>query len=657
MVSQALQQTQGFSKPNLIQQNNPLTPEQDNFVSKDRMKNILTDAKSKWLDTNVVITRMLDRGMELEWFEESMKQQVPSGSTLSQTTPKQLFGRADIAREYTPWGDSFWEEKQNFVGSMIRNIPSSAWNVVADVGNMVTHPLQTVKSIGWLLAWTAANTAIAGISAITGEERDEVKAKMFWPDNKVNNWVKDTTGIDMEQNESMADAMASFIVNRYGSFSAIEKTIAEDPIAVLWDVVSFLEWWAWFAARLWMLDKVSHAAIISRLNKVNPYVQVLDLPARWLKAASKPLAKWLGNFSEFVMNKLTSLNKTERTFAVNNPNMVNAFVKWTKTVETLGSEIFTKLDNVLDDSKALWKEYTEIRKWAWVADVSKLIDDIKPSLESRDIIVANDWNIYFDELSKFNDAQQTAIRSAWDTVRAIQQEQIIDANTTLNMRQKFDDIINWEWKSLKKSAVDKDAESVIRWFREKLDSNAKTIPWLKELDAKFGEQITEINQMRRDWYNADWTIKDSAFSKIKNLTNDANVNRLKRLEDLVPWITDDLMWLKVWNAISKWTEAKMGQFAQQALLVWGWIWVFANPVVWIPLLLAWVALTPKNIITALQKFWQAKASMAKIITKIQKWTKLSSKEEWAVWAILKENQAEIKQLNSEWWFTSTKIAE
>jgi hypothetical protein len=84
----------------------------------------------------------------------------------------------------------------------------------------------------------------------------------------------------------------------------------------------------------------------------------------------------------------------------------------------------------------------------------------------------------------------------------------------------------------------------MRWV---IDERAKTsVKWLKELDTKFWDAMTEMQQIKKDWLNPDWSFKDTARSKLRNLTKAGNEEKLARLEKVIPWITKDLQALDVW---------------------------------------------------------------------------------------------------------------
>lgn len=112
----------------------------------------------------------------------------------------------------------------------------------------------------------------------------------------------------------------------------------------------------------------------------------------------------------------------------------------------------------------------------------------------------------------------------------------------------------------------------------------------------------------------------------------------------MPWITEELRGLKVWLAVDTAMKSRVWQYAQQMLLWWWLVSVFTNPALILPLILAGIVLTPKNIIKTLQAVgkWQERVSW--VINKIKWWNKLSTIEEARVWSLLKSKQDELSTL-------------
>jgi hypothetical protein len=163
--------------------------------------------------------------------------------------------------------------------------------------------------------------------------------------------------------------------------------------------------------------------------------------------------------------------------------------------------------------------------------------------------------------------------------------------------------LNWDGKATdidgKSTATNKATEDLIKEMRWVIDDRAKTsIEWLKELDAKYSEAWDEIQQIKKDWLNPDWTIKDSARSKLRNLTKAWNEAKLERLEKLMPWISQELKALDVALTVEKVTKMTPWQYIK-----WVWLWwtVWGAMATWnrggaLIGLGLWILATPKNFV-------------------------------------------------------------
>jgi hypothetical protein len=269
---------------------------------------------------------------------------------------------------------------------------------------------------------------------------------------------------------------------------------------------------------------------------------------------------------------------------------------------------------MIDDKRLekteMWQEYWKLRKnKAKVVDTTWITNDMKKVLKDNGITIDKNWNLKFDDINKFNTKQKAALIDAWNEMKMVEWKKKINAWNVLDLRQKFDDKLNWDGKASdlnwNLTAADKATEWLIKEMRWVIDDRAKTsIEWLKELDAKYSEAWDEIQQIKKDWLNPDWTIKDSARSKLRNLTKAWNEAKLERLEKLMPWISQELKALDVALTVEKvtkmtpWQYIKWGAFgstAVQQLLSGNILWAL-----WIAAV--WVLSTPKNFVWLITKY-------------------------------------------------------
>ena len=108
------------------------------------------------------------------------------------------------------------EEPFNFsLLQTAKNIPSSTYNLVKNVGSLVAHPLQTGKALFQVGVGGAANT-LESIASLAG--------------------VKNPEDIFDLETEDMASAVGDFYVQRYGSLEKAAQTLQNDPAGFLSDL-------------------------------------------------------------------------------------------------------------------------------------------------------------------------------------------------------------------------------------------------------------------------------------------------------------------------------------------------------------------------------------------------------------------------------------
>jgi hypothetical protein len=328
------------------------------------------------------------------------------------------------------------------------------------------------------------------------------------------------------------------------------------------------------------------------------------------------------NYVNEWIDKLVWVDETDREFIRNNKELVNNYIDGKKSVETVFDDVKEKISDKRLANSEMWKEYWNLRKnKAKVVDTTWITNDMKKTLKENWITIDKNWNLKFKDLSKFNPKQIAALTDAWAELKKIEKAKNINAGTVLDMRQKFDDKLNWDGKAMdlnwNLSAVDKATEWLIRGMRWAIDNRAKwSIKWLKALDDKYASSLKEIADIKKDWLNPDGSLKDNARSKLRNLTKAWNEEKLTRLEKLVPWISQDLKALDVWLTIDRATKQWVWQYSKNIWLAWT-IWFAASWNIPAALVSAWVWIlaTPKNFVRLIEAY-------PDIASKLQAWQNL-----------------------------------
>ena len=524
--------------------------------------------------------------------------------------------KANLWEELT-WADDLlkWEDNPNVI-QFFWNIPSSAVKTFTATVRWMTNPYDTMKWLYKIAATKEWHQAIldrygswdAFARAMNTDPvwvADDMLAVAELGTNIAKWWLKATWKITWNQS----------LVNMWNNVPTIWS--ANDALAwkTIWGVYGALDYIGDYSDSNLVKWGVRVLEDTSNLSKI-----VQDGKEVYDRAKETTPVKWGRNFVDEIINKTVWVDKADREFIMNNKEIVDDYISWNKNVETVLEDVKNKIDEKQLANSQMWKEYDVLReKWQTV-NTEALASDMVDTLRKNKITINADWNLEFDKLSKFNEAQQKALQDAWKVIKDAQAAWNVDAWTILDLRQKFDDKVNRTWKPTElrnMSSVDKSTEKLIKEMRWTIDVRAKTqIDWLKELDEKYAPALEEMREIKRDWFDSNGNLKDNARSKLRNLTKAWNEEKLSRLERVAPWITQDLKALDVAQTIDRVTKQSVWQYAKWAWIAWGGMAL----VTWnIPAALVsiWVGIlaTPKNFVKLIEAY-------PDIVEKLSAWSEL-----------------------------------
>ena len=138
-------------------------------------------------------------------------------------------------------------------GAAVRNIPSSAKQMVTGLYEAVTSPVQTTKGLWDIAAGATQKLTPAGL-------RD---------------WVNkfDASPEAAARAIESANAVGGMLADRYGSYDAIKRTLAEDPVGAVADLSTILTGGAAATSRVPGLAKVT-AGLERAATVTNPFTAV-----------------------------------------------------------------------------------------------------------------------------------------------------------------------------------------------------------------------------------------------------------------------------------------------------------------------------------------------------------------------------------------------
>jgi len=219
--------------------------------------------------------------------------------------------------------------------------------------------------------------------------------------------------------------------------------------------------------------------------------------------------------------------------------------------ESVFTKVKNSVDKKLDELSDTGKEYDAIKKLDVKARVSE--NTITDLLKSKGIQF-EDGKLKVDLGS---DIQLSAADSKGleEVLGLIKGKTELSAKEVLNLRSRLSTLSKFgEGKT--------DASKLIaKEIRSRVDAIAKKeIPGLADLDARFAPEIKRMKNIKKIIFNSDGTVKDSAISRIANLTGKGKEQLLVKIEQIIPGITKDVNILKAIEDVNVASGQKVGTY-------------------------------------------------------------------------------------------------
>lgn len=333
-------------------------------------------------------------------------------------------------------------------------------------------------------------------------------------------------------------------------------------------------------------------------------------PRTTLKWVNKVMSvvKWgrktISNVAQSQLSKVSGLNQSTLYLSKNKPDLLQKALKWEISVESKVDDITKKIWEATQQLSQTGKWYDAIRAQNVIMPWKPILDKVDDFLVSRGIKVEW-WILDFTNSPIGDPAKQKVLQQIYDKFKWTEN---YTPNLILNRRSQIDDLLSSvEWSKAK-------IKSVAYGMRWAMDDVAKEkISWLKELDSNFAEQAKFLEKIKKDWLNKDWTLKDSAHSKIANLTSRANTQKLDRLEQMIPWIGDDIWAIRAAEDIALASQNKVWTYINAIWVLWG------AALGWAPWAVAAALLvTPKTVVWLLQKYGKWQQWVKGVVDKLNK---------------------------------------
>lgn len=605
------------------------------MVTKAEIQNLFNN-KPEDITYEDILMSLEAKWYEIEWMEEADR--------IYQESLKYAKEDMEEPMEDTLWEssidvNSFWDnfkmassedisfqEAFKDLGKFWVNIPWDTAEAVEEIYWLISSPLETIQWLAWIAWWIQGKADLAvwwflaklweltTLPIWTEEQQKQTQEKWNRLRQEWFLWVWWYT----EDERQLIDSIKTEVIDKYWTPWKFKKALVENPVDTLLAI-------KWLSSAI---NKFAKAKWLTKLEKASATISNLALkpvtaPLTWLTTAWKKI--W-----EFWVRQLTWLDLDTIKTVYKNPKLYEQARNLLIDRSKLWEKVLKNIDKRIQEVSGLWKEYQTIRQSVDLIDSTPIQKWLNDSLTNRWIKVVN-WKLDFTDSNIWNTSSKTAIQNAYDEVNAILNKWQIVANDVLNMRNKLDDIIDYN------AQVPKKWQEIIKNIRSTVDDIAKkSIPALEELDKKFWPEIRELNQIKRMFIDKEtWKLKDSAFSAIANLIWKGKEQKLELVEKMIPWITDEIKalkafddvelagWQKVWTYIRWW-------------VVWGWV-ATANPLlIWL-----WVLTSPQIIVPLIENAGKLKKKAQSFINsiknKIKTWKKLDKQEAVFVSQVIEDN--------------------
>lgn len=399
----------------------------------------------------------------------------------------------------------------------VGNLPSSIYGLGKGLVQAVASPIETVKGIGGVLG--GAGTKILegsvgkGITAITGKPITKTDTESF---NTFTNLLKE----------------------RYGSLENLQRTATEDPFGFGADVLTVLEGGAGLAGKTRLLNEA-----VGTVGKtaITPVTKTISRGADIAGGATK-----------FGISQLTGLKPETITKLIKEPEAfknINPEIR----VET-ANKVAGVLDERLGELSDMGKGYQAIRESGGIVTIPP--DTIKN--------VLNKYGVKLDDANKIITSPESRPMSAGDRVAL---QDFIDNygsvtthtnNSFLNTREALSNLSKYDTTKTNFST------QIARDLRQEYDKFGKAqIKGLKNLDTAYAPERELLGQLKKDIIDSKTgELKDSAISKIANLTGKGKEQVLERVKQIVPDIEARVDLIKAVEDIENSMGLKVGTYTR-----------------------------------------------------------------------------------------------
>jgi len=349
----------------------------------------------------------------------------------------------------------------------------------------------------------------------------------------------------------------------HGKFTEATQSVAEDPYQL---APLFLAGKGLLETKFGLYDaanpKATGTAPVD--TPIGKYIDdTVSNTAKIVTDPVKSVANGVKATGNFAVSQATGLAPETIKTIKENPNSFSPSEIAKSDRSGVVSDVHNVIQKRLEDLSETGKGYQVIRDSGQVATVDQgwLSESLKKNgwSDGQTAVDANGIarpGIKPTKLANISNAEQSALQrfmDVWGGKKNLTAEEFLDGRKYLDSWSK--------WQS--EVASTEQGKALFRELRHDFNSAARgQFKGLGDLDLKYGPEAAQLRQIQKEYLNADGTLKDSASSKIANLTNKGREQALARLEKISPGITKKIRVLKAIEDIHAASGQKVGTYTR-----------------------------------------------------------------------------------------------
>lgn len=491
------------------------------------------------------------------------------------------------------WWERLWRVWQNF--SQIWSVKPKGFFDIWWFWSILWNAVQNVWEVaGWVSndiiggafsgeVWTLASDKL---KANTYEVGKDIAKTWFWK------WVIDTVGT---------------VANKWWDFSQ-KYPEASATIAGAGNIGSLaldLVWAGRAKSVAWVAKQWVQKTAAGAINKTADAIDNVSDFAKSLKGS--------GKYTDDVISKISGMDKETINTIRSMPDIFEQAQKGTITRESLVDDFMKSFNRLDDEVSNTGKLYEWVRKNTTPFTKKEIANVARDALKKNDIDVLKGGKLSLARTT-LNTKDVWPIKNALAQIsEVVNWNKQLTVNEVLNIRRKLDPLIAWNseltpaWQKVVKD---------IRWSLRQLAHDK--IPELKKLDAQYAPLKSQMKQVKKDFFNADGTLKDNAMSKLANITGKGKEKVLERLSKLDPEFQKKSLALRAFEDLERATGNKVGTYGKTAwpllgAILWGW-----------PGYLLWETFTNPNLIAKWLKMYGRRLNQMPNPQGVKQWLKLTA---------------------------------